>query len=145
MAYLELLCVSSRHVYCTSIYCCSVQRMDLQPNVTRRRPWSSASSSWPAQPGSDGGTGSGASSHIACRTSWYKRDCSPDMGRRGEVLCSKHFQFDMKSKYAQHQLFYLRVIYKYTHSHIVKITSVVLPHCDCIFFIYFLNTADLKI
>lgn len=80
MMYLEILCVSIIYVYCTFIYCCSVQKIDLQPNVTRQGPWSYASS-WPARPGSDGGTRPGASSHIACRISWCKRDCSPGMGR----------------------------------------------------------------
>lgn len=65
-------------MYCTFIYSYSVQRMDLQSRVTGQQPWSSASS-WPARPGFDEGTGPGASSHIACRTSWCKRDCSPDM------------------------------------------------------------------
>lgn len=49
-------------------------------DVMRRLPWSSASS-WPTRPESDGGTGPGACSHTACRTSWCRKDCSPD--RRG--------------------------------------------------------------
>lgn len=80
---IENTSVSWRGVYWTFIYCCRVQMMDLQSNVTRRWPWSSASS-WPAQPGSDGETGPSASSHTACRTSWCKRDCIPDKGR-GEM------------------------------------------------------------
>ena len=59
--------------------------MDLWSDVTRRQPWSSAASSWPARPESDVGTGPGACSHTACRTSWCRRYCSPDMRERGEV------------------------------------------------------------
>lgn len=47
--------------------------------VRSRQPWSSASSS-SAQPGSDGGTGPCACWRTACRTSWCRRDCSPDRG-----------------------------------------------------------------
>lgn len=59
--------------------------MDLWSDVTRRQPWSFAASSWPARPESDVGTGPGACSHTACRTSWCRRYCSPDMRERGEV------------------------------------------------------------
>lgn len=54
-----------------------VQDIDLLCGIRTQLPWSSASS-WPTRPVSDGGTGPGAYSHTACRTSWCRKDCSPD-------------------------------------------------------------------
>ena len=67
--------------------CCSLVSSLWTSCVMRRQPLNSASS-LPAQSESDGGTGPSACSRTAYRTSWCRRDCSPDRGERSKHRCS---------------------------------------------------------
>lgn len=76
--------------------------------LMRRLPWSSASS-WPTRPESDGGTGPGACSHTACRTSWCRKDCSPD--RRGSKSPLNCLQFYTSTYMPSHNVMYFKLFY----------------------------------